>query len=125
MTLTTTRKSTVTANVAGKTANVVVDPESADGHDHYRADHVDCGGSAGQLHFRRRRTANIRDVTVNWGDGTSQSLGAISGSHHVSHTYTEAGTYTRPGHGDRHQRVLGDGVIASITSCRRSRRRFR
>lgn len=39
-------------------------------------------------------TANIRDVTVSWGDGTSTSLGAISGSTGVSHVFANSGTYT-------------------------------
>jgi hypothetical protein len=38
-------------------------------------------------------TANIRDVRVDWGDGTSQSLGAVSGSTTISHVYSEGGTY--------------------------------
>jgi PKD repeat protein len=38
-------------------------------------------------------TANVRDVTVNFGDGEQQSLGAISGSTTVQHTYDEEGTY--------------------------------
>jgi hypothetical protein len=42
-------------------------------------------------------TANaspIRDVTVDWGDGASQSLGAISGSQSASHTYQSPGSFT-------------------------------
>ena len=42
----------------------------------------------------RRAPANIRDVTIDFGDGESQSLGAISGSTTIQHTYNEAGTYT-------------------------------
>ena len=36
----------------------------------------------------------VRDVTVNWGDGSSQSLGAISGSQIISHVFKAASTYT-------------------------------
>jgi len=39
-------------------------------------------------------TANIQNVRVTWGDGSSQNLGALSGSQPVSHTYEEAGQYT-------------------------------
>lgn len=35
----------------------------------------------------------VRDVTVNWGDGRIQDLGAISGSVPVSHIYDTAGSY--------------------------------
>lgn len=36
----------------------------------------------------------VREVVVNWGDGTSQNLGSVSGSAVVSHTYRSAGSYT-------------------------------
>ena len=39
-------------------------------------------------------TANIRDVNVSWGDGSSQSIGALGGSTTVAHTYTTDGTFT-------------------------------
>jgi hypothetical protein len=36
----------------------------------------------------------IRSVTVNWGDGLIQELGAITGSNVVFHTYASPGAYT-------------------------------
>jgi Big-like domain-containing protein/PKD domain-containing protein len=40
----------------------------------------------------------IRNVTVNWGDGTPiQDLGAITGSNQVSHTYGSTGSFTITG----------------------------
>jgi PKD repeat protein len=38
--------------------------------------------------------ANVTDVTVNFGDGRRQSLGAITGRTTVQHTYRDPGTYT-------------------------------
>jgi PKD repeat protein len=38
-------------------------------------------------------TANISNVLLDFGDGTIQPLGAISGATPVSHTYSEAGSY--------------------------------
>ena len=38
-------------------------------------------------------TANIRDVTIDFGDGERRSLGAISGSTTIQHTYNDAGTF--------------------------------
>lgn len=35
----------------------------------------------------------VRNVTVNWGDGRQQDLGAISGSVPVTHAYQSAGTF--------------------------------
>lgn len=36
----------------------------------------------------------VRDVRVTWGDGGSQSLGALSGSQVVSHVFSSDGTYS-------------------------------
>jgi PKD repeat protein len=38
--------------------------------------------------------AAIQSVTVNFGDGTSQPLGAVSGTTTLSHTWVSSGTYT-------------------------------
>ena len=38
--------------------------------------------------------AAIQNVVVNFGDGRSQTLGAVSGATSLSHTYDSAGTYT-------------------------------
>jgi hypothetical protein len=38
--------------------------------------------------------ANVQNVRVNWGDGSSQNLGAISGSVPVQHTYQTNGSFT-------------------------------
>jgi adhesin/invasin len=38
--------------------------------------------------------SNISNVRVDFGDGTSQNLGSISGPSTVSHTYSRSGTYT-------------------------------
>jgi hypothetical protein len=39
----------------------------------------------------------IRDLTVNWGDGTIQDLGAVVGNATVSHVYRAPGAYTITG----------------------------
>jgi adhesin/invasin len=39
----------------------------------------------------------VRDVTVDWGDGDRQNLGAITGNAVVSHVYDNAGTYAVTG----------------------------
>jgi PKD repeat protein len=41
-------------------------------------------------------TANgsaVRDLTVNWGDGTTQDLGQVSGTASATHVYRNSGTY--------------------------------
>jgi hypothetical protein len=39
-------------------------------------------------------TIAIREVVISWGDGSSQSLGAVSGDQSVAHVYGRADTYT-------------------------------
>jgi hypothetical protein len=98
--LTTSRQAKVTANVAGKTAEVTVGLNPRTGiaitppTDQLSAGQrarftiaVAAPGAGGS-------TAAIRDVTVSWGDGSSQSLGALSGSTTVDHIYAEPGSYT-------------------------------
>ena len=92
--LNTTRKSTVTANVAGKTATVVVDLNPRTGITITPPSTSIAAGQPATFTITVGTTANIRDVNVNWGDGSSQSIGALSGSTTVSHTYTEADTFT-------------------------------
>ena len=94
VTLNTTRKSTVTANVAGKTANVIVDLNPRTGLVITAPTTSIAAGQPASVTFAVAATANIRDVRVEWGDGSSQSLGAISGNATASHTYNEPGTYT-------------------------------
>ena len=94
VTLTTTRKSTVTANVAGKTATVVVDLNPRTG--------ISITPPTGQVSAQQAAVftvnvasgANIRNVSINWGDGTTTNLGAISASTTVQHTYDADGTFT-------------------------------
>jgi hypothetical protein len=98
--LTTARVAKVTANVAGKTAEVTVQlnprtgitltpPPSEPPISALRAAVFTVGVASGA------GASNIREVRINWGDGTSQSLGALSAqSTQVPHTFQEAGTFT-------------------------------
>jgi hypothetical protein len=89
------RAAKVTASVAGKTADVTVSLSPRTG--------ISITGPASQVSAGLpvsftvgvSATASIRDVTVSFGDGQQQSLGALSAaSTTVSHTYAEAGTYS-------------------------------
>lgn len=93
-TLTTSRQSVVTANVAGKTANVTVGLNPRTGVTLAGPTTSVSAGVPATFTVGVGSTANIRDVTVDFGDGRQQSLGAISGSTTVQHTYDEPGTYT-------------------------------
>ncbi len=51
-------------------------------------------GQPGSFTVGVSSSANVVNVSVDWGDGGSISLGAISGSTTVSHTYNTDGAYT-------------------------------
>jgi hypothetical protein len=44
-----------------------------------------------------QNSSAVREVTVDWGDGDRQSLGAVTGSAVVAHVYDTAGTYVVTG----------------------------
>ncbi len=92
--LTTSRETTVTANVAGKTAELTVTLNPRTGITLSGPTTSVSAGLPASFTVGVGATANIRDVTVDFGDGRQQSLGALSGSTTVQHTYTTPPTYT-------------------------------
>ena len=92
-TLNTSRAATVTANVAGKTAEVSVGLNPRTGITLAGPTESISAGQPATFTVGVNAEANIQNVTVNFGDGSSQSLGAISGSTTVQHTYDEPDTY--------------------------------
>lgn len=92
--LTTSQKATVTANVAGKTANVVVNLNPRTGITLAAPTTPVSAGQPATFTLGVSNTANIRDVVVDWGDGSQQHFGALSASTTISHTYLVEGTYT-------------------------------
>jgi Bacterial Ig-like domain (group 1)/PKD domain len=93
ITLTTSRQTVVTANVAGKTATVTVALNPRTGITLTVPTTAVSAGQPATFTIGVNAMANIRDVRVSWGDGSSQSLGAVSASTTVAHTYQEAGTF--------------------------------
>ncbi|HZR24956.1 MAG TPA: PKD domain-containing protein [Vicinamibacterales bacterium] len=80
----------VTINVAGAPTLVITPPTTT----------PSAGLPASYTFAVTASTTNgttIRDLTVNWGDGTIQDLGAVTGNAVVSHTYRSAGVYTITG----------------------------
>jgi hypothetical protein len=92
--LTATREARVTANVAGKTAEVTVSLNPRTGVSLAGPTTPVSAGVPVTFTVGVSGTANVRDVTVDFGDGSVQSLGAISGSTTIQHTYAEASTYS-------------------------------
>jgi hypothetical protein len=109
-TLTTNKKSTVTARVGGgggtgtgtgggtsgdaRSATVIVDVNAAPSLSIGTISPAN--PTVGQtISFTVAPPTNTAlDVSVDFGDGTSQSLGRVNASQTVTHTYTSAGTYT-------------------------------
>ena len=92
-TLTTTKQAKVTANVAGKTADVTVGLNARTGVTLAAPATPVSAGLPATFTVGVSSTANIRDVTIDFGDGSQQSLGAISASTPIQHTYLESGTF--------------------------------
>jgi hypothetical protein len=93
-TLTTSQKATVTANVAGKTAEVTVNLNPRTGITLTGPTTSVAAGVPASFTVGVGSTANIKNVTIDFGDGSKESLGALSGQTTVQHTYTTSGTFS-------------------------------
>src|SRR5262245_28250015 len=87
------RTAKVTASVAGKTADVTVTLSPRTGVTISGPTTQIAAGLPATFTVGVASTANIRDVSVSFGDGTSQSLGAISGNTTVQHIFALPDTY--------------------------------
>ena len=93
-TLTTTREANVTATVAGQTSEqLTVGLNPRTGISITGPTTTVAAGQPVSFTVNVNAEANITDVEVDFGDGSSDSLGALGGSTTVSHVYQEAGTY--------------------------------
>ncbi len=93
VTLNTSRPAKVTANVAGKTAVADVGLNPRTGVTLAGPTTPVSAGVPATFTIGVAATANVRDVTVDFGDGTRRSLGALSGNTTINHTYDEPGTF--------------------------------
>jgi hypothetical protein len=82
------------ANVAGKTAEITVGLNPRTGITLTAPTTPISAGQVASFTVAVGTAANVRDVTIDFGDGSRQSLGALSGSTTVQHTYSTAGTFT-------------------------------
>ena len=92
-TLTTSRTTKVTVNVGGKTAELTVSLTARTGISISGPTTPVAAGTPAQFTVKVGTDANVRNVVVDFGDGRSQSLGAVSGEVTIPHVYTEAGNY--------------------------------
>lgn len=92
VTLTSTTGSTVTATVGSKTASLTVTPAARSGLT-ITPPATLTASSPATFTIGVTSGSNLKNVRVNWGDGSSTNLGAISSSTSVQHTYGRGGTY--------------------------------
>ena len=93
-TLTTTREASVTATVAGKTSTaLVVGLNPRTGINITPPTTPVAAGQVALFTVNVNANANLRNVVVQWGDGSSTPLGALSGPTTVPHTYITPDTY--------------------------------
>lgn len=93
VTLTSSVESAVTATVGSKTASVTVTPATRSGLSITPPATITASSTA-TFTVAVTSGANVSNVRVNWGDGSSSNLGAISGSSSPQHTYGAGGSYT-------------------------------
>jgi PKD repeat protein len=93
-TLTTTREAQVTATIAGKSSTALtVGLNPRTGINIVGPTTSVAAGQPVTFTVSVNAQANIRSVIVDFGDGETRNLGALSGSTTVPHTYDEPGTY--------------------------------
>ena len=96
VTLTSTTESAVTATVGSKTASFTVTPATRSGLTITPPTTITASSPA-VFTIGVTSGSNVKNVRVNWGDGSAINLGAISSSTSVQHTYGDGGNYTVTG----------------------------
>lgn len=94
-TLTTTRQAKVTAAAGGKTAEVTVGINAAPGITIATTGTPTVGQTTVfTLTVTPGANSSIRGVTIDFGDGSAETLGAVSGNITLNHVYGREGTFT-------------------------------
>jgi large repetitive protein len=92
-TLTTSAKAVVTATAGGKEKTVTINLNARTGIVIAGPTTSVPAGTPASFQVTVPTGGTVRDVVVNFGDGRTQSLGALTGTTTIPHTYDEAGTY--------------------------------
>ena len=92
VTLTSTVESVITATVGSKTASFTVTPATRSGLTITPPSTITASSPA-TFTIGVTSGSGVSNVRVNWGDGASTSLGAVSSSASPQHTYSRGGTY--------------------------------
>ena len=92
-TLTTSRPAKITVNAGGKTAEVSVGLNPRTGISVSGPATPVAAGTPASFTIKVSPDANVRNVVVDFGDGRTQTLGAVSGEISIPHVYSAAGNY--------------------------------
>ena len=93
-TVTTDRDTTVTASSGGQTATATITVNTAPTITVTPGATPTVGEPTTFVVLVTAGSSAVREVSIDFGDGTSQSLGALTGSTTVTHTYSLTGTFT-------------------------------
>jgi hypothetical protein len=93
VTLFTTSEAVVTATAGSKTGTATISPAARSGISVTAPPTITASSNA-QFTVSVTSGSPVRDVVVNWGDGTFTPLGAVSTTASPNHTYASGGNYT-------------------------------
>jgi adhesin/invasin len=109
--LNTSRQSIVTARAGGQEATLTIGLAERTGIALTPPSTPPNAGQPTAIGVAVTATANVRDVVVDFGDGTRTSLGRLAGSTNISHTYVNAGTFILTG-----TAIAADGTSESVST---------
>ena len=92
-TISTSREATVTARAGAQTTTITITPSSNSVTITPPTTGIEAGVAA-TFRIAPATGVTLRDVVINWGDGTVTSLGTLSAETQVVHVYARAGIYT-------------------------------
>ena len=92
-TISTSREATVTARAGTQTTTITITPSSNSVTITPPTTGIEAGVAA-TFRIAPATGVTLRDVVINWGDGTVTSLGTLSAETQVVHIYARAGIYT-------------------------------
>ena len=109
--ITTSRNSIITARAGGQEATITVGLAERSGIALTPPTTPPNAGQPTTIGVTVSATANVSDVLLDFGDGSSTSLGRLGGTANISHTYENDGTYTV-----RATAVFADGTRETVST---------
>ena len=114
VTLTTTAEATVTATAGSKSGTATVTPATRSGLT-ISAPTTVVASAPAQFTFGLTNVAGVRNVHVNWGDGTTSNLGSQASSQQ-QHTFPDSGNYTVTATAEMTDGTFEPSTTATVTA---------